>query len=89
MIHLRWGQLQLQWNDWVLRFPRNSRRAIPPGHLSVLMDAVERKYHQAQEGAPLIGYDVNRYNVQILKTPEKSKIDKDKVNEQVERVEVA
>ena len=53
------------------------------------MDAVETKYHQAQEGAPLVGYNVNRYNVQVLKTPESSNIDKDKVNEQVQRVEVA
>ena len=83
------GPVTVTWNDWVLRFPRNSRRAIPPGHFSVLMDAVETKYHQAQEGAPLVGYNVNRYNVQVLKTPESSPIDKDKVNEQVERVEVA
>ena len=83
------GPVTVTHNDWVMRFPRNSRRAIPPGHFSVLMDAVERKYHQAQEGSPLIGYDVNRYNVQVLKTPENSKIDKDKVNEQMERVEVA
>ena len=83
------GPVTVTWNDWVLRFPRNSRRAIPPGHFSVLMDAVETKYHQAQEGAPLVGYQVNRYNVQVLKTPESSPIDKDKVNAQVERVEVA
>ena len=83
------GPVTVTWNDWVLRFPRNSRRAIPPGHFSVLMDAVETKYHQAQEGAPLVGYNVNRYNVQVLKTPESSPIDKDKVNEQVERVDVA
>ena len=83
------GPVTVTWNDWVLRFPRNSRRAIPPGHFSVLMDAVETKYHQAQEGAPLVGYNVNRYNVQVLKTPESSPIAKDKVNEQVERVEVA
>ena len=83
------GPVTVTWNDWVLRFPRNSRRAIPPGHFSVLMDAVETKYHQAQEGAPLGGYNVNRYNVQVLKTPESSPIDKDKVNEQVERVDVA
>ena len=83
------GPVTVTWNDWVLRFPRNSRRAIPPGHFSVLMDAVETKYHQAQEGAPLVGYNVNRYNVQVLKTPESSPIDKDKVNEKVERVEVA
>ena len=83
------GRVTVTWNDWVLRFPRNSRRAIPPGHFSVLMDAVETKYHQAQEGAPLVGYNFNRYNVQVLKTPESSPIDKDKVNEQVERVDVA
>ena len=83
------GPVTVTWNDWVLRFPRNSRRAIPPGHFAVLMDAVETKYHQAQEGAPLVGYNVNRYNVQVLKTPESSNIDKDKVNEQVQRVEVA
>ena len=83
------GPVTVSWNDWVLRFPRNSRRAIPPGHFNVLMDAVETKYHQAQEGAPLVGYNVNRYNVQVLKTPESSPIDKDKVNEQVERVDVA
>ena len=83
------GPVTVTHNDWVMRFPRNSRRAIPPGHLSVLMDAVERKYHQAQEGAPLVGYNVNRYNVQVLKTPESSPIDKDKVNERIERVEVA
>ena len=83
------GPVTVSWNDWVLRFPRNSRRAIPPGHFNVLMDAVETKYHQAQEGAPLIGYEVNRYNVQVLKVPDSSPIDKDKVNEKVERVEVA
>ena len=83
------GPVTVSWNDWVLRFPRNSRRAIPPGHFNVLMDAVETKYHQAQEGAPLVGYNVNRYNVQVLKTPESSPIDKAKVNEQVERVDVA
>ena len=83
------GPVTVTWNDWVLRFPRNSRRAIPPGHFNVLMDAVETKYHQAQEGAPLIGYEVNRYNVQVLKVPDSSPIDKDKVNEKVERVEVA
>ena len=83
------GPVTVTHNDWVMRFPRNSRRAIPPGHFSVLMDAVETKYHQAQEGAPLVGYNVNRYNVQVLKTPESSPIDKDKVNEQVERVDVA
>ncbi|MBO54070.1 MAG: hypothetical protein CL886_00245 [Dehalococcoidia bacterium] len=83
------GPVTVSWNDWVLRFPRNSRRAIPPGHFNVLMDAVETKYHQAQEGAPLVGYEVNRYNVQVLKVPDSSPIDKDKVNEKVERVEVA
>ena len=83
------GPVTVSWNDWVLRFPWNSRRAIPPGHFNVLMDAVETKYHQAQEGAPLIGYEVNRYNVQVLKVPDSSPIDKDKVNEKVERVEVA
>ena len=83
------GPVTVTHNDWVLRFPRNSRRAIPPGHFSVLMDAVETKYHQSQEGAPLVGYQVNRYNVQVLKTPEKLNIDKDKLNEQIERVEVA
>ena len=83
------GPVTVSWNDWVLRFPMNSRRAIPPGHFNVLMDAVETKYHQAQEGAPLIGYEVNRNNVQVLKVPDSSPIDKDKVNEKVERVEVA
>ena len=83
------GPVTVSWNDWVLRFPRNSRRAIPPVHFNVLKDAVETKYHQAQEGAPLIGYEVNRYNVQVLKVPDSSPIDKDKVNEKVERVEVA
>ena len=41
------GPVTVTWNDWVLRFPRNSRRAIPPGHFSVLMDAVETSisYH--------------------------------------------
>ena len=53
------------------------------------MDAVETKYHQAQEGAPLVGYEVCRYNVQVLKVPTSSPIDKDKVNEKIERVEVA
>ena len=83
------GPVTVTWNDWVLRFPRTSRRAIPPGHFSVLMDAVETKYHQAQEGAPLVGYEVCRYNVQVLKVPTSSPIDKDKVNEKIERVEVA
>ena len=83
------GPVTVTWNDWVLRFPRNSRRAIQPGHFNLIMDDVETKYHQAQEGAPLVGYNVNRYNVQVLKTPESSPIDKDKVNEKVERVEVA
>jgi len=83
------GPVTVTHNDWVLRFPRNSRRAIPPGHFSVLMDAVETKYHQAQEGSPLIGYDVCRYNVQVLKSPASIKLDKDKVNAQLERVEVA
>ena len=83
------GPVTVTHNDWVMRFPRNSRRAIPPGHFSVLMDAVETKYHQAQEGAPLVGYEVCRYNVQVLKVPTSSPIDKDKVNEKIERVEVA
>ena len=83
------GPVTVTHNDWVMRFPRNSRRAIPPGHFSVLMDAVETKYHQAQEGAPLVGYQVCRYNVQVLKVPTSSPIDKDKVNEKIERVEVA
>ena len=83
------GAVTVTHNDWVMRFPRNSRRAIPPGHFSVLMDAVETKYHQAQEGAPLVGYEVCRYNVQVLKVPESSNVDKDRVNEKVERVEVA
>ena len=83
------GPVTVTHNDWVMRFPRNSRRAIPPGHFAVLMDAVETKYHQAQEGAPLVGYEVCRYNVQVLKVPTSSPIDKDKVNEKVERVEVA
>ena len=46
------GPVTVTHNDWVMRFPRNSRRAIPPGHFSVLMDAVETKYHHAQEGSP-------------------------------------
>ena len=83
------GPVTVTHNDWVMRVPRNSRRAIPPGHFSVLMDAVETKYHQAQEGAPLVGYEVCRYNVQVLKVPTSSPIDKDKVNEKIERVEVA
>lgn len=83
------GPVTVTHNDWVMRFPRNSRRAIPPGHFAVLMDAVETKYHQAQEGAPLVGYEVCRYNVQVLKVPTSSPIDKDKVNEKIERVEVA
>ena len=83
------GPVTVTHNDWVMRFPRNYRRAIPPGHFSVLMDAVETKYHQAQEGAPLVGYEVCRYNVQVLKVPTSSPIDKDKVNEKIERVEVA
>ena len=83
------GPVTVTHNDWVMRFPRNSRRAIPPGHFSVLMDAVETKYHQAREGAPLVGYEVCRYNVQVLKVPESSNVDKDRVNEKVERVEVA
>ena len=83
------GPVTVTHNDWVMRFPRNSRRAIPPGHFAVLMDAVETKYHQAQEGAPLVGYEVCRYNVQVLKVPTSSPIDKDMVNEKVERVEVA
>ena len=83
------GPVTVTYNDWVMRFPRNSRRAIPPGHFSVLMDAIETKYHQAQEGSPLIGYDVCRYNVQVLKTPASSNVNKDKGNAQLERVEVA
>ena len=83
------GPVTVTHNDWVMRFPRNSRRAIPPGHFAVLMDAVETKYHQAQEGAPLVGYEVCRYNVQVLKVPTSSPIDIEKVNEKIERVEVA
>jgi len=82
------GPVTVTHNDWVLRFPRNSRRAIPPGHFDILMNCVERRYIQPSEGAPLQGYDANRYNVQVLKFPESSSLDQEKINAEMEQVDV-
>ena len=84
------GPVTVTHNDWVLRYPRNSRRAIPPGHFDVLMNAVERRYIQPHEGAPLQGYDANRYNVQVLKWPDNSdQSQREKIDADIKEVEVA
>ena len=84
------GPVTVTHNDWVLRFPRNSRRAIPSGHFDVLMNAVERRYIQPQEGAALQGYDANRYNVQVLKWPDGSDQSKlEQIDSDIKEVEVA
>ena len=83
------GPVTVTWNDWVLRFPRNSRRAIPPGHFDILMNCVERRYIQPSEGAPLTGYDANRYNVQVLKFPKESTLNQEQIQSDMEEVEVA
>jgi hypothetical protein len=83
------GPVTVTHNDWVLRFPRNSRRAIPAGHFDILMNCVERRYIQSSEGAALTGYDANRYNVQVLKWPEGSSIDREHVEADMEEVNVA
>jgi hypothetical protein len=83
------GPVTVTHNDWVLRFPRNSRRAIPPGHFDILMNCIETKYIQPSEGSPLQGYDVNRYNVQVLKYPVDSSLDQEHIHADMEQVEVA
>ena len=83
------GPVTVTHNDWVLRFPRNSRRAIPPGHFDILMNCVERRYIQPHEGAALTGYDANRYAVQVLKYPEASSLNKEQIQADMTEVEVA
>jgi hypothetical protein len=83
------GPVTVTHGDWVLRFPRNSRRAIPPGHFDILMNCVERRYIQPSEGAALTGYDANRYNVQVLKFPEKSTLNQEQIQADMQEVEVA
>jgi hypothetical protein len=53
------------------------------------MHCVEKRYIQPSEGAPLTGYDANRYNVQVLKFPEKSTHNREQIQSNVEEVEVA
>ena len=53
------------------------------------MNAVERRYIQPHEVAPLQGYDANRYNVQVLKWPEGSDQDREKIDSDIKEVEVA
>ena len=83
------GPVTVTHNDWVLRFPRNSRRAIPPGHFDILMNCVEKRYIQPSEGAPLTGYDANRYNVQVLLFPKSSPHNQEQIQSDVHEVEVA
>lgn len=70
---------------WV---PRASRRAIPLGHLNVLLDAKETRTIQPKPGAPAVEYEANRFDVQILKLPKDKAADmKEKIGSIRERAE--
>ena len=64
------GLVTVTHEDWVMRFPRNVRCAIPRGHLENLLLTVETRYMQPHEGAQMVAYSASRYNFQILKWPE-------------------
>ena len=65
------GPLTVTWNDWAMSIPRNVRVAIPPGHFGNLLNTSEKRYHQPHTGTQLVGYWAHRYNIQVLKWPEK------------------
>ena len=64
------GDVPITCNGWMIIVPRQSRRALPRGHINVLMQSVETKFIQPHEGAPLKAYPHYRYPFQILKMPE-------------------
>ena len=70
---------------WV---PRATRRAIPLGHLNVLLDAKETRVIQPKPGVPGVEYEANRFDVQILKLPKDKAADmKAKIGDIRERAE--
>ena len=56
-------------NGDTIWIPRATRRAIPLGHLNVLLDAKETRIIQPKPGVPGVEYEANRFDVQILKLP--------------------
>ena len=64
------GLVTITHEDWVLRFPRNTRCAIPRGHLENLLNTMETRYMQPHDGAQMVAYQASRYNFQVLKWPD-------------------
>jgi len=56
-------------NGDTIWIPRATRRAIPLGHLNVLLDAKETRIIQPKPGVPGVEYEANRFDIQILKLP--------------------
>ena len=56
-------------NGDTIWIPRATRKAIPLGHLNVLLDAKETRIIQPKPGVPGVEYEANRFDVQILKLP--------------------
>lgn len=85
------GLVTITHEDWVLRFPRNTRCAIPRGHLENLLNTVETRYMQPHDGAQMVAYQASRYNFQILKWPEDLLAQKagEEIKAQAQELEVA
>ncbi len=82
------GLVTITYGDWVLRFTRNVRCAIPKGHLQNLMQTVETRYMQPHEGAQMVSYKASRYQFQVLKWPE-SMMNRESVESFAKEVDVA